>query len=1511
MWSPSPSSARWTGYTYQPGCWQAPGAALHWQGHCPTVQLACQGYAAFWTGTLLSYYRASPTSRNWICEIEDIAGGVPIIRLEPTAPSCDPGQTTSGDSPSGCTSGALPNVVAAAPPNSCQAPGSTVGGTRGPGGPGGSSRPPVPASPDGAMAASSANGVGVGPATTPNPIDVRTGNKFLVATDFATVGDNPLVFTRFYNSLLGQVAATDRLARPESSLGSGWTSTYDRAVVFYSDTRMELRRPNGAIAEFWRGSTANPVLAPFDDTFGGLLTPLGGGGYTYVDAEGTTEAFDAGGRLTSITTREGYVQTLAYDAGTGRLTTVTDNQGRALAFTYDAAGKLETMTGPDGRVTRYAYESYPFFTATRWRLVKVIHPDATPGDPDDNPRVEYKHEDAAFPQAITGIVDEKGVRIATYAYEALGRATLSEGADGQERYLVGYGAWTGSGNYTATMVNPLGRQTVYTIQPANSTTSPPRIVRIDGHATANCAAGAATFTWSGAWATGTIDEEGTQNTYGAVVKAYGRSLNAFRESANVAATDRTVTYTYNAAFLAPDRIEATGRWTDFTYTVGRTTQVKWTDKQTQSIPYSTTNRTRIWDYTYTATGLVQTVNGPRIDVVDLTTYAYDSAGHLASVTNALGQVTTVNAVDGRGMPLTVTDPNGVVTTLAYDARGRLTSMTAASGTAAAATTTIAWDAASLVTRITRPDGSYLDFGYDDAQRPVSVTDNTGQRIEYTLDRMGGATATVVKESGGTVRRQMTAAFDELGRLMRSIGAAGQTTAYAYDRLSRNTGEVDPLSRTTTSTFDALGRLSRVADPAGGQTRLTYDKRDNPLTITDSRGLVTTNVFDGFDNLIQTTSPDTGVTVNHYDEAGNLTRAIDARGVSTWFTYDALNRVTSRRYAAPPGTTADDVTFTYDDPTAGNFGIGRLTGIVDPAGTSAFAYDARGNLVRHTRVQGGLTLVTSYTYDLSDRVASVTYPSGRVVEHTRDALGQITQAVTRQTAGGTPTTLASAGTYRPFGPLTGLTLGNGLTLSAAYDLDYRLTNLTVGPGVGASVLNLTYAYDAVDNVLTLSDAVTPARDQTLGYDALDRLTSATGQYGSLLYAYDIVGNRSSSSIGGVASTYTYPATSNRLTSIAGGVTRSFTYSASGNALTDVRAGGTWTLGYGPDDRLRTVTQAGATLATYAHDGLGQRARRTAGAIDRHYVYDQEGMLLAEIDVSGATFREHIAMDGMPLAVVVTTAGTPAIFWVHADRLGTAQKMTDATGAVVWDLHTAPFGELATLTATAPASNDNRFPGQIADPETGYSYNLFRDYDPRIGRYVQSDPIGLLGGMNTYAYVGGNPLSYIDPTGEHIALVVVARVALPMIRNALLGASIGGGFSILSQYNRTGRGCADINWADVRRDAAWGAALSFAVAKPLPPTLRQSGPRPPKNFVKPTNPPATPEIPSGWVSAPTSNGRGTVWRAPGTTGSANTIRIMRPNESYPTGYWVRTNGRGQPTNPATGGTGARWETHIPLP
>ena len=168
-----------------------------------------------------------------------------------------------------------------------------------------------------------------------------------------------------------------------------------------------------------------------------------------------------------------------------------------------------------------------------------------------------------------------------------------------------------------------------------------------------------------------------------------------------------------------------------------------------------------------------------------------------------------------------------------------------------------------------------------------------------------------------------------------------------------------------------------------------------------------------------------------------------------------------------------------------------------------------------------------------------------------------------------------------------------------------------------------------------------------------------------------------------------------------------------------------------------------ISQYRYNALGQRVSKTVEGITTYFVYGQSGELLAEMDQHGKPIREHIYLNGKPLAQNHYSGETATTYYLHNDHLGRPVMATDSQGNEVWSVATTPFGQIAHQTGTV--KQPLQFPGQYKDDETGLSYNYYRDYDPATGRYVQSDLIGLAGGMNTYGYVGGNPVNYIDPMG----------------------------------------------------------------------------------------------------------------------------------------------------------------------
>ncbi len=320
-------------------------------------------------------------------------------------------------------------------------------------------------------------------------------------------------------------------------------------------------------------------------------------------------------------------------------------------------------------------------------------------------------------------------------------------------------------------------------------------------------------------------------------------------------------------------------------------------------------------------------------------------------------------------------------------------------------------------------------------------------------------------------------------------------------------------------------------------------------------------------------------------------------------------------------------------------------------------------------------------------------------------------------------------YKPFGPVTGLTYGNGLTETRTYDEDYRLTSLTV-----PNTLSWTLGYNADDDITGLTDNLVGSNSQTLGYDNLNRLNTGSGAYGSLSYGYDANGNRNTETLNGTTTTFNLATSSNELLSLSGGININYSYDANGNLTGD----GTYTYTYDDTNRLAGVTKTGLT-ASYIYNGLGQRVEKTVNGTSTVFVYDEAGHLLGEYTPSGTLIAEHIWLNDRPIGVI-TSAG---LYYVHIDQLDTPRVITNSSKTIVWQWNSDPFGN---TTPTGSLTYNLRFPGQYYDAETGHNYNYFRDYDPSIGRYIESDPLGLAGrSYSTYSYVNDNPMSKVDPCG----------------------------------------------------------------------------------------------------------------------------------------------------------------------
>ncbi len=1098
----------------------------------------------------------------------------------------------------------------------------------------------------------------------------------------------------------------------------------------------DVVRDNGQVVRLT--SLSSGFLAPTGMT---LKVESITGGFKITDDSDTVELYNASGRLTSVQYRGGITHSLSYD-GLNRLATVSDNFGHTISLTRDASNRISTVTDAGGRIVTYGYD-------TSARLASVNNGDGTSRT--------YVYEHGAVPYGLTGIFDESANRLSTWFYDVHARGTATyEGANINLHSL----AFNVDGSVTVT--DALGAVRTFTFERFGD-----RFLStaITGSPCPTCKDGAATSYDANGFVASRRDYVGNLSCF---AHDAARGLELFKVEGFSPATaacpadlstyvpaagtrERKFATVWHASYHLPVSITELGRTTTFTHDPAGNVLTR-TVTDTSVTP----NVARTWSYTYNAAGQVLTENGPRTDAADLTTYAYHGCtsgarcGRVSTLTNAAGHVTTFNAYNAQGRSTQMTDANGLVTSVAYDLRERMTDLcvgaTLPSCTGGERTHVDYWPT-GLLRKITSPDGSFVQYTYDGAHRLTQIADGAGNKIVYALDNAGNITVENAYDSTLLLKRTHTRVFNTLSQLWKDVNAAGTTnvtTVFGYDANGNQTTANAPLGRNSISAYDELERLKQITDPNLGVTQFGYDANDNLTSVTDPRSLVTSYAYTGFGDLKTQTSPDTGLTTNTYDSGGNLKTSTDARSAVTTYTYDALDRVTSAAFKI--GSTTDQtITYAYD---VGTNGKGHLTSAGDASHTMAWAYDAKGRVTGTSQIYTGVTpnvpMTIGYGYNAAGQLTSTVLPSGRMIQYSYNSNNQMTSV----TLVGSPnTSILSNITYDPFGPITDWTWGNGNASTRTFDTDGKLTTISSS---AAAVGNRTLGYDDAFRITSTTDSATSGPTWTLGYDLLDRLNSATKSGTTIGYTYDANGNRLTQT-GTSASTYSPSGTSNKLSSISGALARTYSYDNVGN----VTNSGATIHSYNNRGRMRTARLSStSTNTSYVYNALGQRIRKGGGTPGTvYFMYDEAGHLVGEYGWNATTqaltlTQETVWLGDIPVATLRPSGSTVAVFYVHTDQLNTPRKVTSnaATPVLRWKWDPTPFGE-GTPTEPAGAFKYNlRFPGQYFDVETNLNYNYFRDYDPAVGRYSESDPIGLRGGsFSTYAYVGGNPLGADDPRG----------------------------------------------------------------------------------------------------------------------------------------------------------------------
>jgi RHS repeat-associated protein len=728
--------------------------------------------------------------------------------------------------------------------------------------------------------------------------------------------------------------------------------------------------------------------------------------------------------------------------------------------------------------------------------------------------------------------------------------------------------------------------------------------------------------------------------------------------------------------------------------------------------------------------------------------------------------------------------------LALDTWGRVSTNTLENGPEGYESVVTYYDSNSRVQQVSNPyrspsDPTYgLDtYSYDGLDRVTQVTHQDGNSAHIYY---GAA----VSGAGGAASQQC----------YQPTFGTGFPTLY-----------VDEAGKKRQTWTDGFGRIVELQEPdtsgtLNDNTCYQYDVQNN--LIQAHSGLNRSYTYDSLSRLTSATTPETGArtTYFYYTTAsgplcsGNpaaVCRRTDARSITTTYTYDALNRLTSKTYSDGTPT----VKFFYDQPNPWQVPItnylGRLTETVAYASdgsylaSAMFSYDAMGRIVLNqqcTLCSGpNPSFLMRYAYNLDGSLASLTYPSGRVVSYN---VGNAQRPLSATDSNGTQ--YAVAASYTPFGAVSSVIYGKvssgfaGITETRGYDNRLQLGGIVASSSAGAA-LNIGASYNLPGgnngSISSIANSSDTGRTQTFTYDTLNRIASATSQAtsGADCWGQSFTDDPQANlyTIGSTqCSSGTLSVSINAYNQIIG---TNFGYDLAGNMTGD---GTGYTYTFDAENRLTKANGMSGGPWNYTYDADGLRVEKTNGSTGTLYWRSIFGDTLAESDLAASktngNYHEYVYFTGRKIARV---DGSGGVFFYYADHVGTTRTITDSSGHMCYDADFTPYGQEMVHTNNCP--QNYKFTGYERDPETGLDYAFARYYSSRLGRFLSADPWG--GNrrdpqsLNRYSYVLNSPVSLTDPSGLDPDFWAVLGYWSPLLYGDLsggfgaFGSFAGGGFA----------------------------------------------------------------------------------------------------------------------------------------
>ena len=785
-----------------------------------------------------------------------------------------------------------------------------------------------------------------------------------------------------------------------------------------------------------------------------------------------------------------------------------------------------------------------------------------------------------------------------------------------------------------------------------------------------------------------------------------------------------------------------------------------------------------------------------------------SAPSDASASAAAIKLTTRIDYTLLGDPLRVTRADGTSIEAIYDAANRLVGTRDQFGNASTQQLDTEHQLLASLTQSTSsstPLDIVTRYRYDALRRVTDVVDPSLGSTHYDYDISTGLLA----QSVDVQKRKTTYRHDQLGRLV----AIAQNTQRPYPAITKasyfaDSDEVESITAAngarTYNAMDDFGRTLRIDSPDGGSKQARYDAADRLIETRDANGNITRTSYDAASRpttRLRTGQDSTGradTLRTDYVYEGDRLMSVTGRNQRDDYRYDANGRVTEKSVTLIPTSLASTkapanqnthsiaplrfITRYHYDPfdriDRTTLASGETVQIGNgPAGqpTSMHLISADGHLIR--------PLITDMASHPFAGLVQFIHGNGLTTRFQYDkSSGQMASLTISPLA--LPIAQNNAAAFEFFPAAHAATTNSPIDL-----LDANKAEPVVAPRYAQRL-----QYDQAGQIIGITRTDGDAKKITERYDYDDQghLNQAITDTENTTWTYDNIGNRQTIDANGIRtekSKLTYQPGSNRLTEVDQGNRKTrYEYDRAGNPIRIGADANT----YGVDGRLQQVKRAGKVIAQYAYNDGGERIAKTVtdryGGEETTYFLYQQNKLDTEINSSGEITAHYIYIGHIPVIKLAyassgskkidakrdvnfvdkqikkwfrngASQSSSEIYAIHADHLGTPRSMTNYAKKEVWRANYDAFG--ASRILLNEIELNLRFPGQYFDEETGMHYNYFRDYDPSLGRYLQSDPIGLGGGINTYLYALGNPASLIDTLGLELTSVTLPGIGLTFL------------------------------------------------------------------------------------------------------------------------------------------------------